>query len=239
MCSIDDKQTAGSIWLNAFLAIPITIVFFLIGTALFTYYRSHPVLLDAGLRNADAIYPLFIINGLPPGVSGLVIAAIFAAAMSTLSSNINSASAAVYSDFLAIIIPKFAARHSIRLSQAIGVVIGLLGTLLALFLATFDIKSLWDLFTAFLGLFTGPVGGLFLMGVFSWRINGTGAIVGLIGSTLTVALVQLYTPISFILYGLVGMASSYMIGFVASLLVGGPAKVVVLTSTEDKPSDSL
>lgn len=227
MCGTDEKQTIRSIWCNACLAIPVTIIFFLIGTALFTYYRSHPEWFDAGLANADAIYPLFIVNGLPPGVSGLLIAAIFAAAMSTLSSNINSAAAAIYSDFIAIGFPGFSKRHSIKISQVAGIVVGLMGMSLALFLATFDIKSLWDLFNTFLGLFTGPLGGLFLMGVFSRRINGVGAIVGLVASTVVVAWVQYYTSTSFLLYGMIGMLSCYLAGYLVSLFAGGPARQVL------------
>ena len=229
MCGTDEKQTIRSIWCNACLAIPVTVIFFLIGTALFTYYRSHPQLPDAGLRNADAIYPLFIVNGLPPGVSGLVIAAIFAAAMSTLSSNINSAAAAVYSDFFKIGLPKFSQKYSIRISQIGGVVVGLLGMVLAIVLATYNIKSLWDLFNTFLGLFTGPVGGLFLMGVFSKRINGTGAVVGLFASTAVVGWTQYHTSTSFLLYGMIGMLSCYFVGYVVSLFAGGPPRRILFS----------
>jgi Na+/proline symporter len=226
MCTVDSKQAIRSIWFNAGLAIPVTVIFFLIGTAMVTYYRSHPGYLDAGLQNPDAIYPLFIVNGLPAGISGLVVAAIFAAAMSTLSANINSASAAIYADFLKIRFPQFSNRYPVRLPQAAGIVVGVLGTAFALFMATWDIKSLWDLFNTFLGLFTGPVGGLFLMGIFSKRINGTGALAGLLGSAIFVAIIQARTEISFLLYGLLGMVSCYIIGYIVSLFFGGQAKEI-------------
>ncbi len=226
MCAKDEKESIRSIWLNAFLAVPVILIFFPIGTALFTYYRTHPDRINADLQNGDAIYPLFIVNGLPPGVSGLVLAAVFAAAMSTLASNINSASAAVYADFMKIWFPRFSKRFPVAISQTAGIVVGLLGLTFALLLASSDIRSLWDQFNTFLGLFTGPVGGLFLMGIFSKRINGVGAVVGLIGSFLTVATFQAYTPISFLYYGFLGMTSCYVYGFVVSLFVGGPAKTV-------------
>jgi SSS family transporter len=227
MCTADQKQAIRSIWLNAGLAIPVTLIFFMIGTALFTYYRSNPEWLDAGLRNPDAIYPFFIVNGLPPGISGLVVAAIFAAAMSTLSANINSSSAAIYADFLKIRFPEFSNRYPVVLPQMIGIGVGIIGTTFALFMATYDIQSIWDLFNTFLGLFTGPVGGLFFMGVFSKRINGTGAVAGLLGSAMIVGFVQTSTEISFLLYGLLGMVSCYIIGYIVSLFFGGSAKIIV------------
>jgi Na+/proline symporter len=224
MCSENQRQTIRSIWLNAILAIPVILVFFPIGTALFTYYRTYPEQFDAGLKNADAIYPLFIVNGLPPGISGLVIAAIFAAAMSTLSANINSVSVSVTVDFLKVRFPNFVQRYPVRIPQTIGILTGVIGMVLALLLATWDIKSLWDQFNTFLGLFTGTLGGLFLMGIFSTRINVAGAMAGLILSFVTVLLIHLFTPLSFLLFGCIGMISCYVYGLVVSLFFGEPAK---------------
>ena len=234
MCGTEMRQTVRSVWLNGFLAIPVILVFFPIGTALFTYYRSHPGMIDAGLQNADAIYPLFIVNGLPPGISGIVIAAIFAAAMSTLSANINSAAAAIHADFVKQWFPDVAKRRQILIPQIAGIVVGLLGTLFALLLATWDIASLWDQFNTFLALLTGPVAGLFLMGIFSRRINGVGAIAGLLTSFILLVFIAALPPStrpSFLLYGLIGMASAYLVGYVVSLAVGGPAKTIVFPST--------
>ena len=238
MCGTDERQAKRSIWLNALLAIPVTFLFFMVGTALFTYYRSHPERFDTALGSPDAIYPLFIVNGLPPGVSGLVIAAVFAAAMSTLSSNINSASAAVYADFLQLSFPKWTQRFPVLIPQAAGIVIGLAGTILAIFLATWDIKSLWDLFNAFLGLFTGPVGGLFFMGIFSKRINATGAMAGLIASSLLVGIIQHYTPVSFLLYGLIGMSACFVIAYGVSLFAGGTPQTVMVATARSADNTS-
>ncbi|MDR2706092.1 MAG: sodium/solute symporter [Planctomycetaceae bacterium] len=233
MCTTNSRQAVWSIWLNALLAIPVILLFFPIGTALFTYYHGNPEQFDAVLKNTDAVYPLFIVNGLPPGFSGLVIAAIFAAAMSTLSANINSVSVSISVDFLNNWFPKFSQRYPVRIPQVVGILSGLLGMVLALFLATWDVKSLWDQFNTFLGLFTGTLGGLFLMGVFSKRINSVGAMFGLILSFTAVLLVHLYTPLSFLLYGFLGMISCYIIGYIVSLFFGGSAKTIVVIQTTE------
>ncbi|MDR2439350.1 MAG: sodium/solute symporter [Planctomycetaceae bacterium] len=229
MCTTNNRQAVWSIWLNALLTIPVILLFFPIGTALFTYYHGNPEQFDVTLKNTDAVYPLFIVNGLPAGFSGLVIAAIFAAAMSTLSANINSVSVSISVDFLNNWFPKFSQRYPVRIPQIVGILSGLLGMALALFLVTWDVKSLWDQFNTFLGLFTGTLGGLFMMGVFSKRINSVGAMSGLILSFTVVLGVHLYTPLSFLLYGLLGMISCYVTGYVISLFLGGPAKTIVVT----------
>ncbi len=99
MSTKDEKATARSIWLNGILSVPVTILFFLIGTGLFAFYHDNPSQMMASNPNIDSVFPQFIVSEMPTGFAGLLIAAIFAAAMSTLSSNINSSSAVISSDF--------------------------------------------------------------------------------------------------------------------------------------------
>ena len=94
----DEKAAARSIWMNAAIVLPGTCIWFGLGTALYVFYKLHPERLDPG-ANTDAIFPLFIAQQLPAGVSGLIIAAVFAAAMSTLDSSLNSVSTAMVTDF--------------------------------------------------------------------------------------------------------------------------------------------
>ena len=91
----DEKAAARSIWFNGIFTVFVCAVFFSIGTALWTYYRSHPEMLDPALPKADSILPFFIVSGLPPALAGLVAAALFAATISTLSANLSSAATAL------------------------------------------------------------------------------------------------------------------------------------------------
>ena len=76
----DEKAAARAIWTNAALVPVATLILFTLGTALWAFYREQPEMLDPTLAT-DAIFPLFIVQQLPAGVAGLVIASIFAAAM--------------------------------------------------------------------------------------------------------------------------------------------------------------
>ena len=90
----DEKAAARSIWFNGVFTVVVSTMFSAIGTALWTYYRSHPEMLDPSLPKADSILPFFIVSGLPPALAGLVAAALFAATISTLSANLSSAATA-------------------------------------------------------------------------------------------------------------------------------------------------
>ena len=216
----DRKGTERGIWLNGLLTIPTTFLFFGIGTALFVFFRQHPDLLNIGMSNTDSIYPHYMMCQLPTGVSGLLIAAVFAAAMSTLSSNINSSTTVMAEDFYAKWKKGVSDRGKVRFARIAGIVVGGLGVAMALALATFDIASLWDQFNFFLGLLTSGLGGLFLMGIAAKRIGTKAALTGFAGSVAILLLIHAFTPLSAILYGFVGLVSSFVIGYLTSFLYG-------------------
>jgi solute:Na+ symporter, SSS family len=217
MTTKDERATGRSIWLNGILSVPVSVVFFLLGTGLFAFYSSNPERLALTNPNIDATFPQFIVGELPAGMAGLLIAAIFAAAMSTLSSNINSVAAVITSDFYKLLARQPSRRNIMFTARISGVVAGITGIIFALMLATWDIASLWDQFNVFLGLLTGGLGGLFLMGVFFDRISAGSALTGLIGGIAVLAYVQNATELSFLLYGAIGMTASLMFALFASL----------------------
>ena len=217
MTTRDEKATGRSIWLNGIISIPVSLVFFLLGTGLFVFYSSNPERMAISNPNIDATFPQFIVGELPVGLSGLLISAIFAAAMSTLSSNINSVAAVFTSDFYKLLARKASQSRAMITARISGVIVGLIGIAVALMLATLDITSLWDQFNTFLGLFTGGLAGLFLMGIFTRRISGAAALTGLISGMVVLYLVQSFTALSFLLYGAIGMSSSFVLALLASL----------------------
>ena len=175
--------------------------------SLWTFYKSNPALLDVTMPKNDSILPLFMGNDLPLGVSGLVLAAVAAATMSTLSANLNSAASAFTTDFYR----RFRAaddRALLRCGKICTVVVGLLGGGFALLLANADIGNVYDQFQRFLGILTGGLGCLFFMGIFMKRVSGAAALAGLVANyAVCFALDQL----SFagkphlLLYGFLGM----------------------------------
>ncbi|MDL5515082.1 hypothetical protein QSE00_24950 [Arenibacter sp. M-2] len=90
MTTKTQKEAQKSVWTNAVLTIPATLIFFFVGTTLFAFFKNYPNQLNPTFENNDAIFPWYIVSELPTGISGLLIAAIFAAAMSSLSSSMNS-----------------------------------------------------------------------------------------------------------------------------------------------------
>lgn len=217
------KDTAGTkkgLWLNGFLSIPIALIFFLIGTALYVFFKQHPELLSVGMSNTDSIFPHFIMCRLPVGIAGLLIAAIFSAAMSTLSSNINSTATVLTEDFYRRFRKGATDKQAMNFARLSGIVVGGLGLLMAILLATFDIASLWDQFNFFLGLLTSGLGGLFMMGIFTKRIGTRSAIAGFIGSIVILLIFNSYSNVSFLLYGFIGLASCFVIGYLSSFVFG-------------------
>ena len=93
-----EKEARRSIYTNALMVIPASLIFFGVGTALWYFFRSHPAELNPNGRTDD-VFPWFISQQLPAGLSGLVIAGLFAATMSTISSSMNSIATVVTTDF--------------------------------------------------------------------------------------------------------------------------------------------
>jgi len=215
-----ERNAVKSSWTNAIMVIPATLLFFSVGTALFLFYVTFPEKLDPFAKDNDAIFPWYIIQNLPAGVSGFLIAGVFSAAMSTLSSSMNSIAASFTNDFYLRVNPKTPARRSLQVAKIATLVSGLLGTLFALWMATAAITSLWDTFFKVLGLFTGGLGGLFLLGLITKRANSAGAIIGLIASSAVQYVVVNYTDLHLFLYAGIGMVSCFVIGYLSSILVG-------------------
>ena len=214
----DEKAAAKSIWTNAVLLIPSTLTLFMVGTGLWAFYRSRPELLDPTLPT-DSVFPLFIVQQLPAGIAGIVIAGVFAASMSTLDSSLNSVSAAVVTDFYVRFRKAVSDRRRLRLARLLTVVLGVSATATSIALASFEVGSLWDAFQGMMGLFGGGLAGLFALGIFFKRANGRGALIGAVASVAILYWVQQHTDLHFFLYGAVGVLSCVGVGLLAGVFV--------------------
>jgi len=215
-----DEASAGrGIWTNAALCIPATALFFSVGTALYVFYVSRPGLLNPTIENADAVFPWYIVTRLPEGVAGLLIAGVFAAAMSSLDSSMNSIATAVTTDWYGRFRRGTSDRRRLGVARGVTVAVGLAGTAFALVMAGWEIKSLWDQLSRFIGLFAGGLGGLFLLGIFSRRTHGVGAVIGLVASGIVQYAISRWTPLYLLLYTATGIGSCVLIGYLASLVI--------------------
>ncbi len=213
-----EKQAVKSVWTNAILTIPAALIFFFVGTALYVFFKQNPAMLSSTISDQDAIFPWYIFTRMPEGVSGLLIAGVFAAAMSTLSSSMNSCATAYMVD----IHYRFGWSKDIvglKLPRIATLVAGLAGITFAVMMATLDIKSLWDEFNKILGLVLGSLGGLFLLGLITRRANGIGAITGIAGSVFIQIWVSKTQPVHLLLYAATGFISCFVIGYLSSLLL--------------------
>lgn len=223
MTTKDEKSAARSIWTNALMAMPSTLLFFLIGTALFVFYHQHPERLDAQ-QTPDAIFPAFILQNLPAGIAGIVIAGIFAAAQSTVSSSLNSVSTVLTVDVWQRLGWTTEAK-SLRLAKTLTIVIGVFATVAALILAELNLKSLWDAYNSLVGLAGSGLAGLFTLGIFSRRAHGTGALIGALTSAVVLYFVQ-QTNLHFFLYAAVGILTCVSVGWLASVLLPAPSRSI-------------
>ena len=223
MTTKDEKSAGRSILVNGFMSVFISVAFYFIGTGLYTFYKTHPQSLDITMQQGDAIFPYFMMSQMPAGIAGLLIAAIFAATMSTISSNINSVSTAFSVDFIQRFRPSIKDATLLRVARWTCIVSGLMGLGIALLMATWDTASLLDYFNTILGLLTSGLGGLFVMAVFFPRIKGRAALTGFIAGELVVFLMYLYTDVNFFLFGATGIVVSVLVAWMLSLASPLPA----------------
>jgi SSS family solute:Na+ symporter len=227
-------HAARSILTNAALVLPGSIAFFLLGTALYLFYAQHPERLEAGIVT-DQIVPYFIIHELPAGVAGLVLAAIFAASQSTLSSSLNSVSAAWMTDIVQRFRPGRDDRRNLRGAQTVVVVSGTFATLAACTIAKLKVASMFDAFIFVIGLTGGAISGLFILGIFTRRANGRGALVGAVSSIAVLLVVSSTTRIHVFLYSMIGTLTCVLVGYVVSLAFPSTAKDLQGLTWHDRP----
>ena len=187
------------------------------GTALFVFYKGHPAHLDPGMAKIDNIFPWYIMRELPAGLSGLLIAGVFAASMSSLDSSLNSMSTAIVTDFYRRFKTKLTEEHCLNVARWLTALFGLIGTLFAITLASTDFKSLWDQFIVLIGLLGGGLGGLFVLGIFTKRANSLGAGLGLFVGGVMQYLAKAYTEVHPFLFAAIGFISCIVVGYVISL----------------------
>jgi SSS family solute:Na+ symporter len=218
-----DKEAGRSIWTFAAIMIPGGFFFYLIGTALFVYYKSHPERMNPMLP-IDATFPLFIAAELPPGVTGLIIAGIFAAAMSTLSSIINSVSTLASVDFYEKLVRKPDPKKSVVFAEVIGVLVGLVGIGFALLLSRYDIHSLFDVSIELAGLLGGGFAGAYTLGMFTRRANAQGVAIGIAGSIVLTLIIWSFRWVHPYFYLAISILLCIVIGYLASLLFPPPQR---------------
>lgn len=224
LASSSENEAQKSLWLGAMLYIPVSVVFFLIGTALFVFYQQHPGDLvevryaaaaqrliqegwqpgmegfaeQVGIRAAtlnnsqigDGVFPHFIGKHLPSGFTGLLIAAIFAAGMSTISTSLNSAATVFHADFYERFFRRSKADSSaLFVLRASTLAFGVAGSAAAFLLLR--ISSALDAWWTLSSICSGGILGLFLLGLIGRRTTNPAAITAVFCGLLMIAWITL------------------------------------------------
>ena len=169
----------------------------------------------------DSILPVFIANGMPAGFSGLVLAGLFAATMSTLAANLNSSATAITSDFYVRVHKNATSKTQIRFAQGCTIAMGLAGMMGALALANMDIRSVFDQFMKYIGILTSGLACLFMLGIFVRRVGSTAALIGLVTNYVVcigLERMDLAWKPHLLLYGAIGIVTCVVTALAASLI---------------------
>lgn len=217
-----DREAGRSIWAFAAIMIPGGFVFYTIGTALFVYYKANPERLNP-LLPIDATFPLFIAAELPMGVTGLIVAGIFAAAMATLSSIMNSVATLISVDFYEKLTKHPTQKKSVLFAELTTVAVGLVGICVALLLSRYDIHSLFDVSIELAGLLGGGFAGAYTLGMFTRRANSKGVAIGIASSMILTTLAWTMRLVHPYYYLAISILLCIVIGYLASLLFPPPS----------------
>ncbi|MNM65158.1 Sodium/glucose cotransporter [compost metagenome] len=218
-----DKEAGRSIWAFAAIMIPGGFIFYGIGTALWVFYKNNPQRLDP-LLPIDATFPLFIAAELPPGVTGLIIAGVFAAAMATLSSIMNSVATLISVDFYERLAKNPNPRKSVLFAEISTVLVGLTAIGLALIMSRYDIHSLFDVSIELAGLLGGGFAGAYTLGMFTRRANSPGVAIGVAASVVLTFVAWWFNLVHPYFYLAISIMLCIVIGYVASLFFPAPTR---------------
>ena len=224
LCSRTTGQARTALLVSGVIVFVQFALFLAIGTMLYVYYTGQaPQELAAltidGRVQTDRVFPQFIVTHLPPGVSGLVVAALFAAAMSTLSSSLNSSAAAAVGDFyLPLTGGRRADRHYLAVSKALTVAFGLLQVVIAVAAIQMS-RRVVDEVLGIASFTNGVILGVFLLGAFTRDVQRRGAFAGMAVGAAVMLAVKLFTPINWQWYVLIGSLTTFAVGVAASRLL--------------------
>jgi SSS family solute:Na+ symporter len=217
------RVLATSLWASVL----VTVIMVSVGLAIFAYFRACPHLIPDGqtmLSDADTLFPRFIAFGVPMGLSGLIVAGLLAAAMSSLSSGVNSSCSVITVDF----VDRFRARSTsetdhVKLAKYVSVLVGAVVVVLSSGVGMVE-GNLLEVAFKVVNLLTAPLFGLFFMAMFVRWATGPGTLIGAVFGLAVVVAINYWkeitgTPgISFLWAMPLGLVVQTGVGMLASLL---------------------
>ncbi|HBG58484.1 MAG TPA: sodium:solute symporter [Porphyromonadaceae bacterium] len=213
-----EKSARFSALFGGMIYLPVSFLFFIIGTALFVYFKVQPNLLPDHITG-DHVFPYFIVNHLPVGVTGLLIASIFSAGMSTVSTSVNSSATIVLTDFFERGKSELTEKKKMTVLYSMSFLFGILGVVTGL--AMMSVKSTLDAWWSLASVFSGGMLGLFLLGYISRKPKGIHALAGVVCGIAVIFWMTLSGQTKFHSYLIIvfGTVLIFGVGFLSSFLI--------------------
>jgi SSS family solute:Na+ symporter len=218
LCTDRPRRAATALLTSGAIVLAQFIGFLFIGVLLFAFYHPYTEAAYATLpanfpfTGGDQVFPNFITQHLPSGLSGLVVAAIFAAAM---SSSLNSIAATALNDLYKPFRPNENDKHYFRVSHWLTLLWGVVQIGVALLMRRQN-RSALDLALSVAALINGPVLGVFLVGTFLRRVSEPPALIGMAASITVMACIYALTPIKWTWYGVIGSSVTFLVAWAVS-----------------------
>lgn len=227
MTASSDKEAKKSAVYGGLMYIPVSFIFVFIGTCLFSYYSAKPGILPDGLQS-DRVFPFFIINNLPAGLTGLLIASVFAAGMSTISTSVNSSATVILNDYFRKKSSENHGNRSMRILYSATMIFSVLSILIAI--SMINVKSVLDAWWKLASIFSGGMLGLFLLGYSSKKVTSRSAVIGVITGALIIGwmslspffkgdLTRFASPFHNYLAIVFGTTAIFITGFLAGVII--------------------
>jgi SSS family solute:Na+ symporter len=210
------RQAAGALVASGFVILAQFSLFLFIGASLWVFYQAFPP--SRPIVRSDERFTYFIVHYLPTGVLGLVIAAIFSAAMGTLAGSLNAAASTIVNDLYRPLTGQQDERHLVRVARAMTVVWG--GVLAAVAIGATHLKdNVVNNALAIASVGFGVLLGLFLLGFFTRRVGERAALAGVITGIVIVLLTKFTTPLAWPWFALIGSSTVFVVGSAASTII--------------------
>ena len=242
------KEAQRSLWIKLWFILPVLVLFYGTGLVLYAFYKVHGDPLAAGLiAKEDQILPYFVVSELPSGLPGLLIAAIYAASMSTISAGLNSLASATVIDFKQRLSKAPLGTEAKQIGNARWITVGYGVLVMVLAFAVSQMKgNLVESVNSVIGLIGGPLLGLFFLGMFTKRADSWGALVGCLTGFISLLGLYLYQngfvtsevpkpAVSFIWFCLFGSLITLSVGLITSSKSGGHGLLLPVDSGPGQP----
>lgn len=232
------KKLNKMLFTNGVLSLVIATIFYFIGTGLYVFYQLQNVSSATSEIPQDQIFMYFIAYELPVGVTGIILAAIYAAAQSTISTGLNSVATSWTLDIQDLISKNMTDNRRTKIAQIVSLAVGIFSIVVAIIMAHSDIKSSYEWFNSFMGLVLGLLGGVFILGFLFKKANKQGAYAALIVSTLVMIIIKYFLPagiISYWAYSLISISVSLIVGYIVSILTNKNESAPKYTTIHDIP----